>query len=99
MKMEVVLLGKNFYEMDNNRGANVVVYGEYEDTNNKTGMSISEASIDFYEHSGLTVFPAKYSATAQMVGVKNRAGKIVTTLKLSDFKLIEELEFVKTKVG
>lgn len=95
MKIEVILLGKNFYEFEGQKGANLVVFGELEETNNKAGISISEASIEYDEHHLVNTFPAKYSATAQLVSIKSRSNKNVTSLKLSDLKLVEELHFVK----
>lgn len=102
MKMEIVALGKNFYDISNQQGtnvqgANVVIYGEYEETGNKAGISVSEASIDFNEHEKLTVFPARYRTTAELVSIKNRSGKNVTSLKLSDFELLEQVEFTTVK--
>ena len=101
MKMEVVVLGKNFYDISNQQGnvqgANVVIYGEYEETGNKAGISVSEASIDFSEHQKLNIFPARYRTTAELVSTKNRSGKNVTSLKLSDFELLEQVEFTSVK--
>lgn len=92
MKMDIVLLGKNFYDMNGQQGANVVVLGSYEDTSNKTGLSVSEANIPYSEHFELKYFPAIYSADGELVSVKNRSGKSVTSLKLSNLKLKSKLE-------
>lgn len=94
MKIEVIVLGKNYYDMEGNRGANLVIYGEYEETNNKAGISISEAIIDYEEHQNVKIFPAKYIADAKLVSVKSRSGKNVTALKLSKLELKEKLKFV-----
>lgn len=95
MKIEVVVLGKNHYDMEGQRGANLVIYGEYEETNNKSGISISEASIDYTEHEKINIFPGKYQGDAQLISTKSRSGKNVTSLKLTNLKLIEELTFIK----
>lgn len=95
MKIEVIVLGKNHYDMEGQRGANLVIYGEYEETNNKAGISVSEASIDYLEHERVNVFPARYSGDAQLVSTKSRGGKNVTSLRLSNLKLVEKLDFIK----
>lgn len=92
MKMDVLVLNKNFYEMDNQRGANVTVFGEFIDENYQSGISISEAPIPFEEHKKITVFPARYRVTASIRDLKNRSGKKVTGLFFSDFEFMEELE-------
>lgn len=98
MKMEIIVLGKNFWEMPNGqKGANVVLYGDFEETSNKVGISVSEGQIDFDEHHLISVFPARYSVNGTFVSAKNRSGKTITTLKFSNFKLIEELELTKVK--
>lgn len=94
MKIEVVLLAKNHYNMEGNKGATVLVYGENEVTNNRSGISISNASIEYNQHEELEVFPGRYSGEATFVGSKNKSGKEVTTLKLSKLQLIEELDFI-----
>lgn len=91
MKIEVILLGKNHYDMDGNKGASVVLYGEYEVTNNRAGISISNATIDYSVHETLTVFPARYLAKPSFVSIKSRGGKDTASLKLSDFELVEQL--------
>jgi len=64
MKMEIVVLGKNFWDMQNGQnGANVVLYGNIEETNNKAGVSISEGQVDYEEHHRISVFPAKLKLT------------------------------------
>lgn len=95
MKIEVIVLGKNHYDMEGQRGANLVIYGEHEETNNKAGISVSEASIDYLEHEKINVFPAKYVGDAQLVSTKSRGGKNVTSLKLSNLELLEKLKFTK----
>lgn len=95
MKIEVVVLGKNHYDMEGQRGANLVIYGEHEVTNNKAGISISEASIDYSEHEKINVFPAKYQGDAQLISTKSRSGKNVTSLRLTNLKLMDELTFIK----
>lgn len=95
MKIEVIVLGKNHYDMEGQKGANLVIYGEHEETNNKAGISISEASIEYDEHHKINIFPGRYSGDAQLISTKSRSGKNVTSLKLTNLKLIEELSFSK----
>ena len=84
MKMEIVVLGKNFWEMPNGqRGANVVIYGNEEKTNNKAGISVSEGQVDFEEHPLIKVFPAKYLVDGNFISAKNRSGKSITTLRIN----------------
>lgn len=95
MKMEVVLLGKRFYEMENNKGAFLILYGDHEETNNKSGISISECPIEFNEHSSVTVFPGRYSAEGKFLSVKDKSGNTKTSIALSNVKFIEELKLTK----
>ncbi len=97
MKTEVILLAKNHYDMEGNRGASVLLYGDYEDTNNKTGISITNADIDYEEHHKLNTFPAKYSCDFVFVTKKNRSGKDITGLKFTNLELVEKLKFVVDK--
>lgn len=94
MKMTIKVLGKNFYDFDGNQGANIVIYGENEDSDNKSGISISESPIDFSEHNKITIFPASYYAKAQLVSMKNRGGKSITALKFTDLEFIESLDLL-----
>lgn len=93
MKMQVILLNKNFYEMDNGRGANVLIYGDLMETNNKKGVSISEASIPFEEHKLITVFPARYEVDVNFSEVTARNGKSKTSMSFRNLKLLNEVEF------
>lgn len=97
MKMEVVILGKNFYDMNGKQGANVVLLGSNETTDNKMGLSVSEASIPYDEHFNLKVFPARYECEGDFVSVKNRSGKSITSLFLSNFILKSKLKLVDEK--
>lgn len=97
MKIEVLVLGKNHYDMEGQRGAKLVLYGEYEETNNKAGISVSQAAIDYDEHSKLTVFPAKYRADASLTSIKSRSGKDETGLRLSNLELVNKVDLVKVQ--
>lgn len=97
MKVEVLVLGKNHYDMEGQRGANLVLYGDYEETNNKAGISISQATIDYDDHSKLTVFPAKYRGDASFISIKNRSGKDVTGLRLSNLEFVNKVDLVKAQ--
>ena len=97
MKMSIKVLGKNFYDFDGNRGANIVIFGENEDSDNKSGISISESPIDFSEHHKITEFPATYNANAQLVSMKNRSGKSITALKFINLEFVEMLDLLPTK--
>jgi len=98
MKTEIIILGKNHYNMDGNTGASVVIYGDYDATNNREGISISNASIDYEEHTSLTSFPGVYIADASFLSSKNKAGKDVATLKLKNLQLKEKVKFVADKI-
>lgn len=98
MKMTIKVLGKNFYNFDGNQGANIVLFGENEDSDNKSGVSVSESPIDFTEHDKITKFPGLYSARAQLVSMKNRGGKSVTALKFSDLEFIEQLDLLPLNI-
>lgn len=98
MRTDVILLGKNHYEMEGNRGASVVVYGDHVENNNRSGVSISNASIDYSNHDKLNIFPGTYTADISFVDVKSSAGKLVTSLKLSNVVFKERLKFVADKI-
>lgn len=91
--MEAIVLNKNHYDMDGSKGANVTIFGEFIKNDFQAGISVSEASINFEEHHLINEFPGRYSVTGTMREVKNRGGKRVTALHLSDFKLISKVEF------
>lgn len=93
MNMEVIVLNKNHYDMDGSTGASLTIFGEFIKNDYQAGVSISEAPINFDEHININDFPAKYSAKATMREIKNRQGKRMTGIFLSDLKLISKLEF------
>lgn len=98
MKAQVTVLNKNFYKMDNgNEGANVIVYGDYISNNNKEGISISEASIGYEQHPRVTVFPAVYEVTIGFGEVKDKNGKVKTSMLLKDMKFLHEVDLVPKK--
>ncbi len=94
MRTEVILLAKNHYDMEGNKGASVLLFGENETTNNKAGVSISNADIDYDEHTKLTIFPARYLADLSFITKKSRAGKDIASFKLTNLELVEKLEFI-----
>lgn len=105
MRTEVIITQFNYYSMDNNKGLSARVVGNYEVTNNKFGLSISEATItNFGELSYLSQFerelPAKFEADIQF-GTKKSNGKEVAALMLSNLKFKNKVEFtdVKEKVN
>lgn len=93
MDIEVIILGKNHYDMDGNKGANLVLFGSHEETNNKAGIAITEAVIDYDDHFKVNVFPALYKASIEFVGAKSRGGKNVTSLKLSNLEFKNRVKF------
>lgn len=95
MRAQVTVFNKNFYSMDNgNSGANLLILGDYIDTGNKIGMSVSEASIDYSEHPGVSVFPAIYEADITFGELKATNGKVRTSMILRNLKFINEVEVV-----
>lgn len=97
MKMEFIVLGKNFYSMPDNQGANLIILGDYEETSHKAGLSVSEASIDFNEHLNIKEFPAVYQANAKLTSIKQQSGKIRTGLKLENIELKNKVEIKDVK--
>ena len=99
MQIEILVLGKNFYDMEGQRGANLVVFGEFEETNNKKGISISETPIDFEQHHLVDTFPAIYKGEMALISAKNRSGKNVTTIKIANPVLLYEVDFLKKNLA
>lgn len=95
MKAQVTVFNKNFYSMDGNEGANLLILGDYIETGNKVGMSLSEASIDYSEHPSISVFPAVYEADISFGELKATNGKVRTSMILKNLKFLHSVELVK----
>lgn len=99
MKMEIVVLNKNFYSMEGQSGANVTILGDYSEDAFKAGISISEAPIPYNEHEKVNTFPAKYRVTGSFGEIKNRGGKKVTGITFSNFEFLNKVELKDVQVG
>lgn len=108
MKMETVVtvLQANHYDMGDNKGLNVRIIGSEENTSNKFGLSIVEASVQDYAE--LTYLrqhadhlPAKFKANMQIVSKKLNNGKEGAVIALSNLQFLNEVEIadVKASVG
>jgi len=105
MKMETVVtvLQANHYDMGDNKGLNVRIIGSEENTPNKFGLSIVEASVQDYAE--LTYLrrhadhlPAKFRANMQIVSKKLNNGKEGAVIALSDLEFLNEIEIADVKV-
>lgn len=98
MRAQVTVFNKNFYSMDNgNSGANLLILGDYIETGNKVGMSVSEASIEYSEHHDVSVFPAVYEADISFGELKASSGKVRTAMILKNLKFLHEVDVVPKK--
>lgn len=105
MKMETVVtvLSANHYDMGDNKGLNVRIIGSEEQTANKFGLSIVEASVQDYkelaylrQHS--SNLPAKFKAQMQIVSKKLNNGKEAGAIALSNLEFLNEVEITDVKV-
>lgn len=95
---EVIVLSINHYDMGDNKGLSCRVVGDIENTNNKFGLSISEAKIpDYNELKFLRTiadkFPARFTADLTFTTAKATNGKEVTTVALSKLVYKNSVEF------
>lgn len=96
MKTEVIVLGKSHYKMDNGvQGAKLTVYGDYNETDFKEGIEISETDINYNEHHSVDKFPAVYSADIKMLSIKDRKGQNKTAMGFTNLKFVSYVEFNK----
>lgn len=105
MKMvsEVVVFQVNHYDMGDNKGVSARILGNQENTNNKFGLAVSEASItDYKELQYLRQFadslPAKFKTEIGFVTKKATNGKEITTVSLSNLQFLNSVEIVDAKV-
>lgn len=105
MKMEtiVTVLSANHYDMGDNKGLNVRIIGSEENTNNKFGLSIVEASVqDYRELAYLRQhaenLPAKFKAQMQIISKKLNNGKEAGAIALSNLEYLNEVEITDVKV-
>ena len=104
IRTEVIVTQVSHYDMRDNQGVSVRVVGNYEETNNKFGLSISDAAVPNYnELNNLKRhkrdLPAKFMANISMVTKKMANGKEGQTLALSNLEFVEKMEFVSAKVA
>lgn len=102
IRTEVIITKVNHYDMENNKGLSVRVVGNYEETNNSFGLSISEAAVpDYAELHYLTRFkkdlPATFKADFSMVSKKLPNGKEVPTVGLSNLEFVGKVQFSPVK--
>lgn len=103
MKLEVIITQVNHYNMEGNKGVSARVVGGFEQTNNKFGLTISEASVPntdelsyLLEHA--TLLPAKFKTTISIGSAKKGNGKEVSAVNLSDLEFVNSVEFTDKKV-
>lgn len=105
MKMATVVtvLSANHYDMGDNKGLNVRIIGSEEQTNNKFGLSIVEASVQDYaelsylrQHSSR--LPAKFNAQMQIISKKMNNGKEGAAIALSNLEFLNEVEITDVKI-
>jgi len=105
MKMQVVVIQANHYDMQDNKGLSVRIVGDYEETNNKFGLSVTDATVQNYEEVKLLQkhkkdLPATFNASMSIVTKKGANGKDMPSVALSNLEFVHALEFTaKTPVG
>lgn len=102
VRTEVIVTQVNYYDMEGNKGLSVRVVGNYEETNNKFGVPVSEASVlDTNELKNLELhkkaLPAKFKADMSFTTKKLGNGKEVPTMALANFEFVNSVEFVVKK--
>lgn len=96
---EVIVLAVNHYDMGDNKGLSCRVVGDIENTNNKFGLSISEAKISNYSELAFlrTVadkLPARFRANMSITTGKSNNNKEVATVSLSELVFLNSVEIV-----
>lgn len=104
MRTEVTVVQVNHYEMQDNKGLSVRIIGDFENTNNKFGLSVSEATVpNFNELRNLKAhamdLPAKFSADLSFITKKDKGNKEITSIALSNLEFKHSLELVEKKVA
>ena len=99
MKTQVIVVQVNHYNMqDNNKGLSVRIVGDKETTNNKFGLSISDATVPNYDELNYLIqyadqLPAKFDATLGLTAKKGANSKDITSISLSNLKFVNPVEF------
>lgn len=99
MKMQVVIFQANHYDMQDNKGLSVRILGDYEETNNKFGLSVTDATVTNYEvlrklkRYGKE-FPALFNADATFTTKKASNGKEIPALSIVDLDFVHAMELV-----
>lgn len=105
MKMQVVIFQANHYDMQDNKGLSVRILGDYEETNNKFGLSVTDATVTNYDvlkklkkHG--REFPALFNADVTFSTKKASNGKEIPALSIIDLEFVHSMELVaKSPVG
>ncbi|MFC9542989.1 hypothetical protein ACFTQ7_24610 [Lysinibacillus sp. NPDC056959] len=102
MKMQVIVIQANHYDMEDNKGLSVRIVGDYEETNNKFGLSVTDATVKNYEEVRLLKhhkkdLPAAFNATMSIVTKKASNGKDMPSVALSNLEFVHALQFAEKK--
>ena len=105
MKMQVVIFQANHYDMQDNKGLSVRILGDYEETNNKFGLSVTDATVTNYDvlkklQKHGKDFPALFNADVTFTTKKASNGKEIPALSVIDLEFVQAMELVpKSTVG
>jgi len=99
MKVTIDVGAVDHYEMDDNKGVKVQLLGDYNETNNRFGIDISESKIkDYAELQYLkqhkNKLPARFKADMEFVSVKDKNKNVVTAASFKNLEFVTELEIV-----
>jgi hypothetical protein len=103
MKTEIIVANFSHYNMTDNKGLAVQIFGGAVDTNNERGLSITRSEVSNYDELEYLktfpkeFFPAKFSANMEFGKKKDKNGKEVTTAIFSSLNYISSLELVEKK--
>lgn len=99
---EIIVFQVNHYDMGDNKGVSARILGNREDTNNKFGVSVSEATINDYKelqylrlHSDQ--LPAKFKAQIGFSQKKAQNGKEIAAVSISNLEFLNSVEIVDVK--
>lgn len=98
----VTVMQVNHYDMEGNKGLSVRVVGYYEETGNKFGVPVSEATVLNVSELGYLethkkFLPARFNADMSFTTKKLGNGKEVPTMALSNFEFLTAVEFTDVK--
>jgi hypothetical protein len=104
LQMEVIIMNYNHYSMENgNKGLSARVIGSVVDSNNRSGVDISDAQIPNYGELTLlsqipaSHYPAKFKANIGLVSIKDKGGKDKTGVSLSNLQFVSSMKLVESK--